>query len=77
MTGRLLPSGEQAVLVELDTLEGVRTKDAVVALLIALDTDQSHCFHAVMQGCRGLSNSRAESDGLDELLPANCSNFSF
>ncbi len=44
--------------------------DAVVALLIALDTEDSPCFHAVMQGCRGLSNSRPESDGLDELLLA-------
>jgi hypothetical protein len=44
--------------------------DAVIALLIALDTEDSPCFHAVMQGCRNLSNSRPESDGLDELLLA-------
>jgi hypothetical protein len=42
--------------------------DAVVALLVTLETEQYDYFHAVMRGCRGLSNSRPEIDGLDELL---------
>jgi hypothetical protein len=44
--------------------------DAIVTLLVTLETDHSHCFHAVMQGCRRLSHSRPESDGLDDLLTA-------
>jgi hypothetical protein len=44
--------------------------DAIVALLIALDDGHGDCFHAVMQGCRRLSNSRPEIDGLDDLRPA-------
>lgn len=42
--------------------------DAVVALLTALETEHHHYFHAVMQRCRPLSNSRPEIDGLDDLL---------
>jgi hypothetical protein len=42
--------------------------DAIVALLHALDADHRDCFHAVMQGCRRLSNSTPEVDGLDDLL---------
>ena len=42
--------------------------DAIVTLLAALDADQPDCFHAVMQGCRRLSNSTPEIDGLDDLL---------
>jgi hypothetical protein len=42
--------------------------DAIVTLLVALDAEQGQYFHAVMQGCRNLSNSRPEIDGLDELL---------
>jgi hypothetical protein len=42
--------------------------DAVVALLLALDEDHRDYFHAVMRECRGLSNSRPEIDGLDDLL---------
>jgi len=42
--------------------------DAIIALLVTLDTEHNHCFHAVMQGCRRLSNSRPEIDGLDDLL---------
>jgi len=42
--------------------------DAIIALLVALETEQSHYFHAVMQGCRRLSNSTPEIDGLDDLL---------
>jgi hypothetical protein len=44
--------------------------DAIVTLLITLETDHNHYFHAVMQGCRGLSNSRPEVDGLNDLLMA-------
>ena len=44
--------------------------DAIVALLVALESEHAHYFHAVMQGCRRLSNSRPEIDGLDDLLMA-------
>jgi hypothetical protein len=44
--------------------------DAIVALLIALDAEHGDYFHAVMQGCRRVSNSRSEIDGLDDLLLA-------
>jgi hypothetical protein len=44
--------------------------DAIVTLLLALGAEYPHYFHAVMQGCRGLSNSRPEVDGLDDLLMA-------
>ena len=44
--------------------------DAIVTLLVALETEHHHDFHAVMQGCRRLSNSRPEIDGLDDLLMA-------
>lgn len=42
--------------------------DAVVALLLALDAQQPEYFHAVMRGCRRLSNDAPEIDGLDDLL---------
>jgi len=44
--------------------------DAIVALLTALATGHAACFSAVMRGCRALSNSAPEIDGLDDLLPA-------
>src|SRR5262249_13545067 len=44
--------------------------DAIVTLLVTLETEHTHYFHAVMQGCRRLSNSRPEIDGLDDLLMA-------
>jgi hypothetical protein len=44
--------------------------DAIVTLLIALDAEHGNYFHAVMQGCRRLSNSSPEIDGLDDLLLA-------
>ena len=44
--------------------------DAIVTLLITLEIEHHHYFHAVMQGCRRLSNSRPEIDGLDDLLMA-------
>jgi hypothetical protein len=42
--------------------------DAIVAVLAALEDDHHDRFHHVMSGCRSLSNSRPEVDGLDELL---------
>jgi hypothetical protein len=44
--------------------------DAIVALLVTLDADHNRCFHAVMRGCRAMSSSMPEIDGLDDLLPA-------
>jgi hypothetical protein len=44
--------------------------DAIVTLLVALEAEHNHYFHAVMQGIRRLSNSRPEVDGLDGLLMA-------
>jgi hypothetical protein len=44
--------------------------DAIVALLVTLSTQHTRYFDAVMQGCRRLSHSRAEIDGLDELFTA-------
>jgi hypothetical protein len=45
--------------------------DAIVTLLVALDAEHGNYFHAVMQGCRALSNSTPEIDGLDDLLLAS------
>jgi hypothetical protein len=42
--------------------------DTVVALLRFLDAERPDYFHRVMRGCRSLSNSKPEVDGLDELL---------
>ena len=42
--------------------------DAIVRLLTTLDADHNDDFHALMRGCRSLSNSRPEIDGLDDLL---------
>jgi hypothetical protein len=44
--------------------------DAIVTLLVTLETGHNHYFHAVMQGCRRLSDSRPEIDGLDDLMMA-------
>ena len=44
--------------------------DAIMALLVALADDYQDCFHRVMLGCRRLSNSVPEVDGLDDLLMA-------
>jgi hypothetical protein len=44
--------------------------DAIVTLLVALEVEHNDCFHDVMRGCRRLSHSRAEVDGLDDLLAA-------
>ncbi|MGE3507924.1 MAG: DUF6178 family protein [Vicinamibacterales bacterium] len=45
--------------------------DAITTLLVALDADQPTCFHALMRGCRDLSHSTPERDGLDELMLAS------
>ncbi len=42
--------------------------DATVAILNGLDADHHDYFHRVMKGCRSLSNSSREVDGLDHLL---------
>ena len=44
--------------------------DAIVTLLVALDAEHGNYFQAVMQGCRRLSYSMPEIDGLDDLLVA-------
>ena len=44
--------------------------DAIVTLLTELETGHNRCFHALMAGCRRLSNSTPEIDGLDDLLQA-------
>lgn len=42
--------------------------DAIVTLLVALDAEHRDCFHALMRGCRTVSNSLPERSGFDELL---------
>jgi len=44
--------------------------DAIVTLLVALEAEHDNYFHDVMRGCRRLSNSGPEIDGLDDLLRA-------
>jgi len=44
------------------------TWDAIVGLLVTLAQDRPATFHALMSGCRRLSNSTPEIDGLDALL---------
>jgi hypothetical protein len=44
--------------------------EAIVAVLTALAKHRHHSFEKVMSGCRALSNSRPEIDGLDDLLEA-------
>ncbi len=44
--------------------------EAIVAVLTALADDHHDCFEHVMSGCRALSNSAPEIDGLDDLLDA-------
>jgi hypothetical protein len=46
------------------------TWDAIVSMLVTLESEYTEYFHAVMQGCRRLSNSTPEIDGLDDLLTA-------
>jgi hypothetical protein len=42
--------------------------DTIIAVLIALEEQHHDRFHRVMCGCRSLSNSKPEVDGLDNLL---------
>jgi hypothetical protein len=42
--------------------------DAIVEVLTALDAERPDYFHQVMAGCRALSDSGREIDGLDDLL---------
>jgi hypothetical protein len=42
--------------------------EAIVEVLMALDAEHPEYFHRVMAGCRALSDSGREIDGLDELL---------
>ncbi len=44
--------------------------DAIVSLLLALDAAHHPFFQSVMRGCRALSNSVPEADGLHDLLSA-------
>src|SRR5262249_43078021 len=43
--------------------------DAIVEVLTSLNADHPDFFRQVMGGCRALSNSGREIDGLDDLLP--------
>src|SRR5262249_35922016 len=43
--------------------------EAIVEVLTSLDAGRPDYFHRVMRGCRALSNSGYEIDGLDDLLP--------
>jgi Family of unknown function (DUF6178) len=52
------------------TPEGNATWDAIVGLLSTLTEERPRAFHALMQGCRDLSNSTPEEGGLDHLLLA-------
>jgi hypothetical protein len=45
--------------------------DAIVGVLTSLDEEHHAYFHRLMRGCRGLSNSTPEIDGLDALLPVD------
>ena len=45
----------------------IESWDAIVAVLIALSEAHAVYFHRVMRGCRNLSNSDPELDGLDDL----------
>jgi hypothetical protein len=44
--------------------------NAILAVLIALDKHHHDCFDRVMRGCRALSDSTPEIDGLDNLMSA-------
>lgn len=50
------------------TARRIGSWDAILAVLIALDAEYPDYFHRVMRGCRALSNSRPEVDGLHDLL---------
>jgi hypothetical protein len=52
-------------------LEGRRTSawDAIVDLLVCLDSEHPEYFRRLMQGCVRLSNGAGEADGFHNLLP--------
>ena len=41
--------------------------DAILTLLVTLEIEHHHYFHSLMQGCRRLSNSTPEIDGLHDV----------
>lgn len=43
--------------------------EAIIEVLVALDAEHPDYFHRVMGGCRTLTDSGREIDGLDDLLP--------
>jgi hypothetical protein len=45
--------------------------EAIVAVLMALDQQHQHAFHALMRALRSLSHSRPEIDGLHALLDSS------
>ena len=49
---------------------GTDSWDAIAAALALLEDEHPTYFHRVMRGCRGLSNSAPELDGLDALASA-------
>jgi hypothetical protein len=42
--------------------------EAIVSILVSLDAEHPDYFHQVMRGCRALSNSGREPDGLHDVL---------
>jgi hypothetical protein len=50
---------------------GTDSWDAIVGVLTSLDEEHHAYFDRVMRGCRSLSNSTPELDGLDDLLPVD------
>jgi Family of unknown function (DUF6178) len=48
--------------------KGTESWDAIAAVLAALEAEHHDCFQRLMRGCRSLSNSAPEIDGLDDLL---------
>jgi hypothetical protein len=46
----------------------IETWDAIVDVLVLLDAEHHDYFHRVMRGCRSLSSSTPEVDGLHDLL---------
>jgi hypothetical protein len=51
-------------------IESIRSDgwDTIVQLLVELQDGHPACFHALMRGCRSLSNAGAEPDGFHDLL---------
>jgi uncharacterized protein DUF6178 len=49
--------------------KGADSWEAIVEVLMSLGEEHPAYFHQVMHGCRALSNSGREVDGLDDLIP--------